>query len=159
MSLATFRYEGRIHYPETRSFSFPENMLKTVCYKSSPFIPSLHMTHIFVCYNQICLLLKNLNRHIQYGHHFKALGKTMRTIKAKWNPISSFVHHKQNQHLTVWGSHISRMKEVTYCGLPIRLTDFFVQFLPLVMLSDLIHCTHMLLYKKKNMLPLHHASV
>ena len=52
------------------------------------------MTHTFVCYNRVCLNLKKLNRHIQYGHHFKALGmyfKAMRTFMAKCNSIWSFL--------------------------------------------------------------------
>ena len=68
--------------------------LTIALYKSSPFIPSHLMTHTFVCYNRICLILKKLNRHIQYGHHFKALGmylKTTMTFMAKCNSIWRFL--------------------------------------------------------------------
>ena len=52
-----------------------------------PIIPSFLMTCIFVSYDRICLVLQKLNRHIQYEHHFKALGmywKTMGAFSTKW---------------------------------------------------------------------------
>ena len=70
------------------------SLSRSLQYKSSPFIPSLLMTHTFVCYNRICPILKRLNHHIQYGHHFKALGmyfKTMMKFMAKCNSIWSFL--------------------------------------------------------------------
>ena len=55
-------------------------------------IPSLLMAHtICLSYNRICLILKKLNRHIQYGHHFKALGMYFETFMAKCNSIWSFL--------------------------------------------------------------------
>ena len=49
--------------------------------------------HEIFYYNRICLILKKLNRHKQYGHHFEALGmylKTMRTLWTKWTSKWSF---------------------------------------------------------------------